>query len=607
MDLIYADEARKDIGVLNEYSLDMAFGKDENNFECVVDRESHCCKDGYFIYAEGEEYGGIVDEIKVDTQKDEITYIGRTWHGILASKVICPDTGQDYAVFDGDANAVLDQIIDRLSLNSLFTASSEVSGIDINAYQMDRYIPGYEGITKMLKAFDTKLHIRWWGGMVELSAVPRYDYSQDEEFDTSQVDFIIRRNFKPINHVICLGQGNLRERAVIHIFTDENGGIQPFSKTDEPLQDSDYILDTSKQILFQENEVAEVLDYPNAEITENYVKLTEKPVDWESNCEAYFEQDSDSFKSVEREDTTVYTLQKLAPYDWATGYNSYFQKSGSEYTEVSGTTTYELQLSQPSDWSAKYDKYFIKSGSNYKAVEGAVSESYIKQKSKPSDWSKNYKNYYVFYSDGVNSEYKSVDGVTKYRYTVQTRQPTDWNDSYTNYYKKAKKGGYENIPKPKDNKAPKWKAKTYYTKSSYQVAPAWDDTTRYTYKKTVSAPKWVSNLYYTEIASSAPVWSGNKYYTQTQERLVPKWTANKYYKMLADRYAVMVSEAIERLNEAHAADDLSIDLEETEQVYDVGDFVGAIEQITGIVSVQEVVKKIIKIKNGEITLNYEVN
>lgn len=90
MDLIYADETRKDLGVLNSYSLDMAYGSDENDFTCSVDRRDHCCSEGYFIYVEDEEYGGIVDSIRVDTESDEIRYIGRTWHGILEKKVICP-------------------------------------------------------------------------------------------------------------------------------------------------------------------------------------------------------------------------------------------------------------------------------------------------------------------------------------------------------------------------------------------------------------------------------------------------------------------------------------------------------------------------------------
>ena len=106
MDLIYADENRIDQGVMDAYELDMAYGSDENNFTCTIDRGSHCCTEGFFLYVEGEEYGGIVDKVKVNTEKDEITYSGRTWHGILEKKIICPEDGQDYAVFDGEANKV---------------------------------------------------------------------------------------------------------------------------------------------------------------------------------------------------------------------------------------------------------------------------------------------------------------------------------------------------------------------------------------------------------------------------------------------------------------------------------------------------------------------
>ena len=95
MDLIYADKNKKDIGIITSYDMDMAFGSDENNFIVKIDRSSHCCDEGYFIYVEGEEYGGIVDAIEVSTEEDEITYSGRTWHGILESRVIEPETGND--------------------------------------------------------------------------------------------------------------------------------------------------------------------------------------------------------------------------------------------------------------------------------------------------------------------------------------------------------------------------------------------------------------------------------------------------------------------------------------------------------------------------------
>lgn len=607
MDLIYADENRIDQGIMDAYELDMAYGSDENNFTCTIDRESHCCTEGFFLYVEGEEYGGIVDKVKVNTEKDEITYSGRTWHGILEKKIICPEDGQDYAVFDGEANKVLQTIIDRIDLGDLFEASSEDTGIQIQAFQMDRYIDAYTGICKMLKDADAKLNIIWKNKKVVLSAQLRQDYSQDEEFNTAQVDFTIEKNYRPVNHIICLGQGDLKNRAVIHLFCDENGGIQPYATKDVPLQDSDYILGTSRKVMDGEDEVVEILDYPNAEITENYILLSAQPSDWKKNSTAYFFQDDkDKFKEVE-EVEVGYKLQKIQPYDWAVNFSEYYVKSGSTYKNVEGQTVKQLQTSQPSDWGTKYEDYFTKNGSSYTSVKGVEKTTYRKQAKKPSDWSKNYKNYFEFYSDGVTSKYQNVSGITKYRYVLQTRKPTDWADSCTSYYKKKKKGGYENVSKTKKKKAPGWRAKTYYTRISYEVPPAWKANYYYTEVNTVSAPAWSTNKYYTQNDNVAPTWSQNKYYSETDETVAPAWTANKYFKMVTDQYAVMVQNAVERMEEAHQADDMKIALEETEQVYDVGDIVGTSEETTGITAVQEVCKKIIKINNDDVTITYEVN
>ena len=90
MDLIYTNANREDIGVLRDYELDLAFGADENNFECRIQAQSHCCEDGSLLYIDGTEYGGIVDSVGSITEDKEVIYSGRTWHGILASKVIMP-------------------------------------------------------------------------------------------------------------------------------------------------------------------------------------------------------------------------------------------------------------------------------------------------------------------------------------------------------------------------------------------------------------------------------------------------------------------------------------------------------------------------------------
>ena len=225
MDLIYMNADKKDIGVMRDYTFDLAFGADENNFECQIVRENHCCEAGFYLYYEGTEYGGIIDGISVDTEKGGITYQGRTWHGILESKVLEPDIGEDYLIVSGEANGVLSMLISRLGLSDLFVASASNSGITISNYKMNRYITGYQGVLKMLRAFGAKLKITFSHGMVELSAVHMVDYSKDEQFDTDKISFFVKKNSHPINHVICLGKGDLAERELIHVYADLNGNL----------------------------------------------------------------------------------------------------------------------------------------------------------------------------------------------------------------------------------------------------------------------------------------------------------------------------------------------------------------------------------------------
>ena len=250
MDLIYMDAAKKDVGVMKDYTFDLAFGTDENNFECQIIRENHCCETGYYLYYEGAEYGGIIDGIAVNTDRDVVTYYGRTWHGIMDTKVIEPDAGEDYLTLEGEANGMLGMLISRIGLSELFVASTNDSGINVSGYKMNRYITGYQGIRKMLKESSAKLLVSFKNGMVELSAVPLMDYSMDEQFDTDQINFSIKKNGHPVNHVICLGKGDLAEREVIHVYADSKGSL------------------SHMQSLTGISEVAAVYDNANAESSE---------------------------------------------------------------------------------------------------------------------------------------------------------------------------------------------------------------------------------------------------------------------------------------------------------------------------------------------------
>lgn len=273
---------KEDIGVLLDYTFDLAFGANENDFECRIVQENHCCDKDYMLYIEGTEYGGIIDSIGVDTNFDEVTYHGRTWHGVLNSKVLEPDNGASYLVVNGEANNVLSELIDRMELSDFFIASKEHSGIHIPTYKMNRYILGYDGIKKMLTSVGAKLNITFSGGFAVLSAKPIVDYSKDEEFNQDQIDFRFVRKSNRVNHVICLGQGELAEREVIHLYTDENGKI------------------SSTQVLFGLDEVSATYENVNAENTE---ELRQGGIDflkeaWESD-ELEFDFNSDDERTYD--------------------------------------------------------------------------------------------------------------------------------------------------------------------------------------------------------------------------------------------------------------------------------------------------------------------
>lgn len=224
MDLIYTDVNRIDKGVLATYALDLSFGASENDFEMTLGAKEPVLSDGSFAYIEGTEYGGVIDGIKASTNSNTVTYKGRTWHGVLNSKVIEPNAGESHLIVSGDANELLAMLIDRLGLAGLFVAAGELSGINISKYQFHRYCKGYDGIRDMLGDNGAKLKIAWVNRAVQLSAVPVVDYTEaPEDSDTASLN--VEKYSKKVNHLICLGKGELTEREVIHLYADQFGNI----------------------------------------------------------------------------------------------------------------------------------------------------------------------------------------------------------------------------------------------------------------------------------------------------------------------------------------------------------------------------------------------
>ncbi len=254
MDLIYTNSSMQAIGVMKAYDLDLAFGSDENDFEIKVDANNHCCEAGYYVYIIGTEYGGVIDAVTSDTETGEVTYTGRTWHGILNSKVICPDAGQDYLTLNNEANGVLNSLITRMGLTSIFTVNIYASGLEISHYKMPRYVTGYDGIMQMLKSVGGKLVLSFDGEKVILSAAPIEDHTKDGSVSSDAMSFQVKTTSKKVNHLICLGKGELKDRTVVHLYADASGSI------------------SQTQTLTGADEYTAVYDYPSAESAQKLIE-----------------------------------------------------------------------------------------------------------------------------------------------------------------------------------------------------------------------------------------------------------------------------------------------------------------------------------------------
>lgn len=270
MELIYADHDMNEIGILKNPEFDLAFGESENNFECKISLKDHCCKEGYYIYAEGTEYGGIVDAIEIDSENDLAIYTGRSWHGILASKYI----PSGYSA-SGDANTVIKTVLDYIDLAPLFAVSEETAGAETSR-TYDKYQNAYNWLCSALKADDMRLSIVCEERTVILSAVPVFDFSDGKEMESDLIEYQMKKTYNNVNHLICLGQGNPETRQVVHLYLDENGEVsenQTFSGVNERVEvDGERYNFDEVEETEEEEKTAEQLAEERANLIENGTK-----------------------------------------------------------------------------------------------------------------------------------------------------------------------------------------------------------------------------------------------------------------------------------------------------------------------------------------------
>lgn len=628
MDLIRSineNDSWVDVGYVADYEIDASWGNEENDFELRVPLAHGILETDEMIRIEEEsdingesvplQIGGLIDTIEVDTESMNVVYSGRTWHGLLNSRIIPTTSKKDsYTLGSGndvvDASVIVDDLIEVLQLGYYFTSTS-ITGIEVEPYDCERFARGYDILLSFCELNGIKPMFRMIGGKVQIEVVEAEGFSDVEMFD-DEVKFTLKRNMNPVNHVVIGDKENL-DSPIMNLYTDENGNVYQYTKKNPAYKDAHYIKSLAEFPMG--DETRSMFVQKEAEDTEKYEPLTTCPKDWSKGGKYYtIETDEETgeesyeivdlleeYKSVPDEDVT--------DAQYAKHYSNYFKRtknSDGEYkfTQLKGTeeiVSYSKLTKQPSSWKKNYKNYFVRRNdgveTTYSSAPG-VNKTYYKPHSRrPSDWRTNYKDYYY---------------VTEQVYEKLESQPSDWTNNYQKYYILTKKK-YVHVPKTKKGGAPQFSGSRRYYKLVKRKA----------FKKIDSEkiPKWKSGKFYTQYSKTkAPKFELNKYYKGNKKivaptrpgtlwqliEYAPAFVKGKYYRQVIDHYESLVNAGLDALKEEWSSDQATININNAGLEFDVLDRLSLSDQNTGIDCNLTICKKIAKIVNGVLDYEYEV-
>ena len=212
-------------------------------------------------------------------------------------KIISPPSGQDYAVDSGELNAIIGARVSAAFPN-LMVGSNATTEVTVT-YQHKRYCTLYDGLKEMLASVGYRLRLTYDQDLakVVVDAVPIVDYSSEIEYSSDMnAHYKMTLDYMGVNHLICLGAGELANRIVIHLYVDRQGRI------------------STNQTLFGEDEICAIYDYKGAAYDE-LMKSGIENIGRDIN-RSKFSIDLDSVKEVSigdivgsRDYTTGYTVK----------------------------------------------------------------------------------------------------------------------------------------------------------------------------------------------------------------------------------------------------------------------------------------------------------
>lgn len=244
-DVILADGKLTPHASVSQVTLDWACGTDENDFELTIDDAlAPNISQGWYFWLDGSDVGGrIVDRrVSVAGGTSTTTWIGQSWTGMLAAKILQPDANQDYLTVSGKLPDILKNLLKRIGLDTVFTVdSSDASTLSNWMFQNPRYVDAYTGLRTLLASCGRRLDFKASGNKILLGIVPVQTITNT--IDSDLVDFKAETNRRAVNHLIGLGSQELKNRLVVNYFADATGVVsqtQTFVGADEVCATYDY-------------------------------------------------------------------------------------------------------------------------------------------------------------------------------------------------------------------------------------------------------------------------------------------------------------------------------------------------------------------------------
>ncbi|MBR3296252.1 MAG: hypothetical protein IKI65_00260 [Firmicutes bacterium] len=225
MELIAIDAQLHEIGYLvTDVDIEVGTSDALNNFEMTIP-----LIDAAGFYAEGTEYGGFFEYISEKSGSSTAKRKGWTWRGLLSQDIIEPPEGSDYRIVSGDANAVLSSLLANV-LGGFFAVPDTVSGCTISSYQFPLYVNLLDGISDMLAEYGYRLSIHAEKPAagdpvaVTVEAVEAETVGGTANED-SPYEITITDDHMGINHLVCMGAGELQNRQRVDLYVGQDGEV----------------------------------------------------------------------------------------------------------------------------------------------------------------------------------------------------------------------------------------------------------------------------------------------------------------------------------------------------------------------------------------------